>query len=305
WLARKVGGAISRSRIQKLAREGHLADKAGAAVSDTARRVSAGEAFRLGMAPRDCEKPPVPENLPLDILYEDDDIIVINKAAGMVIHRGNGVENGTLVNALLYHTSGRLSSIGIEAGRQGIVHRLDKDTSGAMVACKSDAAHIAMYKMFEKHLVRRDYTALVWGSPQPKKGVIKRNIARNPRFWAEMRVVVEGGKEAVTHYDTIKTFTRASIVRCNLETGRTHQIRVHMKFTGTPIIGDATYGMDNKFVRSIADAEERRAMAAAGRQMLHSSTISFSHPVSGKPVELEAPMPNDMLKLIDFLNRRA
>ena len=302
WLASSVPDT-SRTRISKLIKEGFIDGLGGASATDVSRKVAAGEQFTLTLVPRASKTPPQPENIPLSILYEDDDIIVIDKPSGMVVHRGNGVEGGTLVNALLHHTGGRLSTIGAEAGRMGLVHRRDKDTSGAMVACKTDRAHIAMYKMFEKHEVKRDYTALVWGRPVPAAGTIDKHIARNPRIFDRMKVVSEGGRAAITHYETRQVFPHVSLLRLALETGRTHQIRVHMRSTGTPVLGDKTYGQDNRFLKTIENSEEKRLLIGAKRQMLHSANISFTHPILGAEGELEAPMPADMARILSGLYR--
>ncbi|MDR1009375.1 MAG: RluA family pseudouridine synthase [Rickettsiales bacterium] len=307
WLATAVPN-VSRSRLQKLVKEGYLLDADEEVVADNSKKIAAGDTFTLTIVPRASDKPPVPQDLPLDILYEDDDIIVLNKAAGMVVHRGAGVEDGTLVNALLYHTGGKLSSIGMEAGRPGIVHRLDKDTSGAMLACKTDAAHIAMYRQFETHAVRRDYIALAWSEAKPAAGVIKKNIARSPRFHQEMRVVTEGGKEAITRYKTLEVFKGErvppiSMLQCNLETGRTHQIRVHMKYSGFPLLGDAMYGDTAKYMNMTGNRDAKHYLGSLRRQMLHSKNIAFIHPTRGVALEFEAPMPKDMEETILFLRR--
>ena len=304
WLPRAIPG-MSRTRLQKLIKSGCVIDADGVAVADVSLGICAGESYSVGVPETRPEAPPRPENIPLDILYEDDDIVIVNKTAGMVVHRGAGVDSGTLVNALLHHTGGRLSPVGASVGRPGIVHRLDKDTSGAMVACKSEAAHRAMYKMFERHEVRRKYAAVVWGIPSPAAGTIDAPIARNRRDHTRMCVAAEG-KAAITHYETIQVFAGpkrkpVSLVRLELETGRTHQIRVHMAHAGNPVLGDATYGNAARHIVQVEDKEAKALLAGIGRQMLHSRDIEFAHPITGAKVRREAPMPDDMAGLIEKL----
>ncbi|MDR3126109.1 MAG: RluA family pseudouridine synthase [Rickettsiales bacterium] len=303
FFAAMMGDAVSRSQIQKAIKSGLAIDADGATVAENNRKVAEGENYSITLAtPR--ESPARPEDIPLDILYEDDDVIVVNKPAGMVVHAGAGVSDGTLVNALLHHTS--LSSIGAAAGRSGIVHRLDKDTSGAMLACKTDRAHIAMYRQFETHSVRREYAAIVWGILNPASGTIDKNLARNPRNYQEFVAVPEGGKTAVTHYETTKVFSGAkfkpmSLIKCSLETGRTHQIRVHMASAGHPILGDSAYGSQGRLLRTVESREAVAILKSAARQMLHSRNISFRHPTSGKDMRFEAPIPPDMQAVMDGL----
>jgi 23S rRNA pseudouridine1911/1915/1917 synthase len=307
WLPRVVPG-VSRTRLQRLVRGGYASDADGVVVADTSLRVREGESYRLVVPEIQPASPPQPEDIPLDVLYEDDDVIVVNKPAGMVVHQGAGVDSGTLVNALLHHTGGRLSPVGAGLGRQGIVHRLDKDTSGAMVAAKSEAAHRALYKQFEKHEVRRRYSALVWGVPNPAAGTIDAPIARDRKDHTRM-CIAEHGKPAVTHYETIEAFTGAkrkpiSLLSLILETGRTHQIRAHMRHIGNPVVGDAVYGDMPRHLREVEDKEAKAMLAGISRQMLHSRDIEFAHPITGAKIRRDASMPEDMKSLLEFLRER-
>ena len=308
WLAKMVP-TISRVRLQKLIKAGCLLDSNDDVVVDVRMKIAFGDTFSLTIFPEEKSFVMKAQEIPLDILYEDEDLVIINKSAGMVCHQGAGREDGTLVNALLYHTGGVLSSFGAEVGRAGIVHRLDKDTSGAMMACKTDRAHIEMYKKFASHDVRREYLALVWGICNPVSGVIEKNIGRNPRNRLEMQVMVEGGKSAITNYETLEVFTGSkfkpiSLIKCKLETGRTHQIRVHMASLGNPIIGDSVYGNISKQLSQVEDKEVKAMLSNVKRQMLHSKNIEFEHPVSKKIIKYEAPIPEDMQEVIDFFRER-
>ena len=304
WLAKMVP-TVSRVKIQKMIKAGFVLDSNDEVIADVRLKISAGDSFTITIMPEEKSFVMKAQDIPLDILFEDDDLIVINKSAGMVCHQGAGCEDGTLVNALLYHTGGVLSSFGAEAGRAGIVHRLDKDTSGAMMACKTDRAHIEMYKQFANHSVEREYYALVWGIVNPVSGVIEKNIGRNPRNRQEMQVMVDGGKPAITNYETVEVFTGAkfkpiSLIKCKLETGRTHQIRVHMASMGNPIIGDATYGNMQKHLVQIENKEVKSMLATVKRQMLHSRNIKFTHPITGEVLKFDAKIPDDMQTVIDF-----
>ncbi len=304
WLAKMVP-TVSRVRLQKMLKSGFVLDSNDEVVADVRLKISEGDSFTITIVPEEKSFIMKPQDIPLDILYEDDDLIVINKPAGMVCHQGAGREDGTLVNALLYHTNGVLSSFGAEAGRAGIVHRLDKDTSGAMMACKSDRAHIEMYKQFANHDVKREYYALVWGIVNPVAGVIDKNIGRNPHNRQEMQVMVDGGKKAITNYETLEVFTGSkfkpvSLIKCQLETGRTHQIRVHLASMGNPIIGDAVYGNIPKQLVQIENKEVKTMLASVKRQMLHSKNIEFVHPITKELLKFETKIPDDMQAILDF-----
>ncbi len=296
---------FSRTKIQKLIKDGFVLDNNEEVVADQNLKVIVGDEYIISIPEEKHESLMEPEDIPLDILFEDDDIIVVNKSAGMVVHKGAGVKNGTLVNALLFHLKGNISSIGMEAGRPGIVHRLDKDTSGVMMACKTDKAHLEMYKQFSNHSVNRDYLAILWGMANPISGRIEKNIARNPRARQEMTVAVNSGKHAVTNYETLEIFSGAkfkplSLVKCKLETGRTHQIRVHMSSIGVPILGDSVYGNPSRHITQIEDENVRNLVRGVKRQMLHSKNIEFIHPITKKVMKFNADVPDDMKEIIEF-----
>ncbi|MBR1544444.1 MAG: RluA family pseudouridine synthase [Alphaproteobacteria bacterium] len=303
WLA-TVMPDFSRSKIQQFIKNGCIT-KNGTPVESQRIDVATGDVYCVNVPEEQVEVTLKPENIPLDILYEDDDIIVINKPAGMVVHQGAGVNSGTLVNALLYHCNGKLSNAGGDVGRQGIVHRLDKDTSGAMMACKTDKAYRIMQKQFADHSVKREYYALLWGMPNPISGRIEKNIGRNPHSRQEMTVVIDGGKTAITNYETLEVFSGAkfkplALVKCLLETGRTHQIRVHMSSIGTPILGDSVYGNPARHITQVENEEVRTLLLGIKRQMLHSKNIEFTHPITGEKMKFETKLPSDMQEIIDF-----
>src|SRR5690606_16978169 len=268
---------LSRSRVKALIEEGALTAN-GEALTDPAAKVRNGVAYTLAVpAPRAAT--PKPEPIPLTVLYEDEHLIVIDKPAGLTVHPAPGAWSGTLVNALLHHCAGSLSGVGGVA-RPGIVHRLDKDTSGVMVAAKSDAAHAGLSALFAKHDIERAYIALTRGAPQPARGTIQSLIGRSPGDRKKMAVLKSGGREAITHYRTQATYgprerPLAARIECRLETGRTHQIRVHMASKGSPCLGDPAYGAGQPARPVLA------AMAEAGlkRQALHAAILGFVHPV--------------------------
>jgi len=245
-----------------------------------------------------------PEAIPLTILFEDDDLIVIDKAPGMAVHPAPGCETGTLVHALLHHCAA-LSTLG-DPHRPGIVHRLDKDTSGVMVAAKSDRAHAGLAALFAAHDIERTYVALTRGAPSPEKGRIQTQIGRSSGDRKKMAVLRSGGREAITDYVVQQTFGRpakasnaplAARVACTLQTGRTHQIRVHMASRGSPLLGDPVYGSGSPA------APVRAAIAEAGlkRQALHGAILSFVHPVTGEPLRFQTAPPQDMQRLQTLL----
>lgn len=238
---------------------------------------------------------PKPEKIALDILYEDDDIIVVNKSAGMVVHPGAGNYTGTLVNALLYHASDSLSGIG-GVKRPGIVHRIDKDTSGVLVVAKNDYSHVRLSEQFSAHTIERVYQAFVWGFVQQKTGTVIGNIGRSSTNRQKMAIVQNGGKSAVTHYERLATYhLMASHVQCMLETGRTHQIRVHMGSIGHSLIGDSVYGVVPK--------QAPHFLRFFPRQALHAGSLAFIHPKTGKRMFFETPLPTDLLELKSFLEQ--
>ena len=292
---------LSRSRIKALIEQGHL-KLGGARIMDPALRVKPGQAFTLEIPPA-APAQPRGQAIDLNIVYEDDDLIVIDKPAGMVVHPAPGNPDNTLVNALIAHCGDSLSGIGGER-RPGIVHRIDKDTSGLIVAAKNDAAHQALSAAFEKHDIERAYLCLVWGVPSPTSGAITGNIGRHPVDRKRMAVVSRGGKPAVTHYRVLKSFGHgAALVECRLETGRTHQIRVHMTKLGHPLIGDPVYGKPTAARRGRLPLEARAAAEAFPRQALHATLLGFNHPRTGQHLVWRSESPEDFRRLERDLGR--
>jgi 23S rRNA pseudouridine1911/1915/1917 synthase len=245
-----------------------------------------------------------PYNYNLDIIFEDNDIIMVNKPAGLVVHPGAGNTENTLVNALVNYCEGSLSTIGGEL-RPGIVHRLDKDTSGLLVVAKNDMAHINLSKQFSDHTINRKYEALVWGTVRPQKGIIKSYITRSNRNRQLMEVGQTKGKSAVTNYKTLEIFQNnkvptLSLIECKLDSGRTHQIRVHMTYKNNPIVGDKLYKKKNKKFKKI-DVELNSIMKNIDRQFLHAKSLGFVHPLSNKEVLFEVPLPENLSKLVKKL----
>ncbi len=285
---------LSRARLQALISEGRLSLD-GQPITDASRKARAGT-YMLSVPPP-APADPEPQALPLSILYEDEHLIVVDKAAGMAVHPAPGTPDGTLVNALLHHCGDSLSGIGGVA-RPGIVHRLDKDTSGVMVAAKSDVAHQGLSKLFATHDIDRLYVALTRGAPSPAHGTIDTLLGRSLGDRKKMAVLKSGGRQAITHYRVEAAFgpqdkPLAARVACRLETGRTHQIRVHMASKGSPCLGDPVYGA------SQAAEPVREQVAAAGlkRQALHAAVLGFVHPVTGQILRFETPLPPDMAAL--------
>ena len=276
---------LSRSRVQALIREGHIT--VGGRVVKPHQKLAAGMEVHVAIPPLQPANA-LPENIPLSILYEDADILVINKPAGQVVHPAPGHAGGTLVNALLYHCRD-LSGVGGQA-RPGIVHRLDKDTSGALVVAKNDAALQGLMRQFKGRQVRKEYLAAVRGRLSPSSGRIQTLIGRSEHDRKKMTARPRRGREAVTEYDTVEAWADASLVRVRIETGRTHQIRVHMSHLGHAVLGDAQYGR-----------RRREDPASIARQMLHAARIAFAHPRTGKPMEFEAPLPDDMRHALEAL----
>lgn len=282
FLAAKL--CVSRSNMQKLLEDGRV--KRGEKIIKANYKVRAGEMFVVDIPePEPIEA--VPENIPLDIIYEDDDVVVLNKARGMVVHPAPGNYTGTLVNALLYHCS-NLSGIN-SAIRPGIVHRLDKDTSGIMIVAKNDAAHISLSQQIQSKNAVRTYLAVVRGNIKTDSGTIETQIARDKTDRKKMAVVKEGGRDAITDYEVLERFGKYTLVRCKLRTGRTHQIRVHMEYLGYPLVGDPKY------------SPMKTPFGIKG-QALHSHTLEFTHPRTGERMKFEAPLPEDMHKIITRLH---
>lgn len=249
--------------------------------------------------------PPAPavpqaEELPLAILYEDSDLIVLDKAAGMSVHPGAGNPDGTLVNALLSHCDD-LSGIGGEI-RPGIVHRIDKDTSGVIVVAKNDRAHLELARQFEEHSIKRVYFALVYGSPKTEKGRIEAAIGRHPVDRKKMSGKARRGKHAVTHWKVIGRYGPVTAVELRLETGRTHQIRVHLSEAGFPLLGDPVYGGSGRLT-GLKDPALQALIRKLGRQALHARILGFLHPASGEYLEFSSPLPEDMARILDHLNK--
>lgn len=282
---------LSRERLKVLINAGNVS-RAGEPVRDPAKRASAGEAFDIAVPV------PVPAHneaqaIPLSIAYEDEHLIVVDKPAGLVVHPAAGNLDGTLVNALLHHCGGSLSGIGGVA-RPGIVHRIDKDTSGLIVAAKTDRAHEGLAKQFAAHSIERRYLAITAGQPQPAAGTVDAPLARSATNRKKIAIVA-GGKRAVTHYRTLEPLRDAALVECRLETGRTHQVRVHMASLGHALLGDPVYGCAGK---------HKTLLGALGfeRQALHAARLGFVHPIGGKPMSFESVLPGDMQELLATLH---
>ena len=294
WLAGQCP-TLSRSALQGLMEQG-LVTRNGAPVNKK-EKVLPGAVYTIDLLdPQPIEA--VPQNIPLDIVYEDADILVLNKAAGMVVHPAAGNYDGTLVNALLAHCKDSLSGIGGVA-RPGIVHRLDKETSGLLVIAKNDLAHQKLSEQFAVHSLERCYLALEWGVPNPMQGVIETQIGRSSADRKKMAVLKSGGKRAETHYRVVEILAGGllSLVECSLKTGRTHQVRVHMTSIGHPLIGDKVYGRPPK---GAAQNEAVRAAYLFDRQALHSYKMSFVHPKTNRIMRFEIPLPPDMQAVVDL-----
>ncbi|HEX7820215.1 MAG TPA: RluA family pseudouridine synthase [Sphingobium sp.] len=286
---------MSRERIKALILGGHVQGRDGKAATNPSMKVVAESRFALDVpAPRPADAQP--EDIPLVIVYEDAHLIVVDKAAGMVVHPAAGNLDGTLVNALLAHCKGQLSGIGGVA-RPGIVHRIDKDTSGLMVVAKSDQAHEGLARQFKDHSIRRVYKAIVNGQPVKAGGTVDTWIGRSDGDRKKMAVQREGrGKHAVTHYRVVQKMHGSALVECRLETGRTHQVRVHMAHLGHPLIGDPVYA------RSQSRHRELLQTLGFQRQALHAAHLGFIHPVDGSDLVFDSPMPSDMQELFSHLN---
>jgi 23S rRNA pseudouridine1911/1915/1917 synthase len=290
---------MSRSRLKHLILEGSVT-RDGATISDPSSRVKPGEAFLIAI-PAPIADRPAPQAIPLDIRYEDDHLIVVDKPAGLVVHPAPGNLDHTLVNALLAHCGDRLAGIG-GVRRPGIVHRLDKDTSGLMVVAKSERAHAGLAAAFAAHQVQRVYRALVWGVPSPRTGEITGNIGRSPRNRKKMAVLDRGGKAALTRYQVLREYQGiAALIDCRLATGRTHQIRVHMTEQGHPIIGDPLYGQARGLRQKLRNEGYRTRIATFPRQALHARLLGFHHPASGASLEFTSELPSDITELLSIL----
>lgn len=284
---------LSRERIKALIAAGAV-EISGRTAANGSARIAAGADFAIALPPAAPLDTPA-QAIALAIVYEDDDLIVVDKPAGMVVHPAAGNPDGTLVNALLHHCAGRLSGINGVA-RPGIVHRIDKDTSGLLVVAKTDAAHEGLAVQFADHSIDRRYLAVCAGHPQPAEGIVAGRIGRSDRDRKKMAVLPDDssrGKRAVTHYRTVRRLNHAALIECRLETGRTHQVRVHCASIGHPLLGDPVYGRTPKSLRAVLDRLDFR------RQALHAAELGFTHPVSGDRLHFQSDPPRDMRELID------
>jgi 23S rRNA pseudouridine1911/1915/1917 synthase len=306
--------ALSRSRLKALILDGQVSVD-GRTILDPSVDVKSGEFVHVNLPPPQ-DPTPQGEAIPLNIVYEDDQLIVIDKQSGLVVHPSAGHDTGTLVNALIAHCGDSLSGIG-GVRRPGIVHRLDKDTTGLMVMAKNDRAHRHLSKQFADKLesgLQRGYLAVVWGAPDRAKGTIDAPLDRSA-INREKQAVREGGRDAITHWEMRERYdgpdaksgapALAGLLACMLETGRTHQIRVHLAYIGHPIMGDETYATGFKTKASRLGPQSQAALTALGRQALHAAVLGFEHPVSGESLRFEAALPADMARLVDALRRGA
>lgn len=281
---------LSRERIKALILEGALLIE-NQKVSSASSKKYEGKAFTLHIPLPRADKA-IAQDIPLNIVFEDEHLIIVDKPAGLVVHPSAGHDDGTLVNALLYHCNGSLSGIG-GVERPGIVHRIDRDTSGLIVAAKTDKAHIGLSTLFAAHDIDRQYLAIVSGRPKQAKGTIATQIGRSPHHRKKMDVLESGkGKHAITHYKVMTYLHEAALVRCTLETGRTHQIRVHMKHIGHGLIGDQIYNVRQKRIKS------RPIYSNFDRQALHAAVLGFIHPITEENLYFESEIPADMQQLL-------
>lgn len=286
---------LSRSRIQKLIMSGQVSCE-DITVIDNSFKVRLGDSYQI-MIPPPEEAEPEPEDIPLDVVYEDDDLIVVNKPAGMTVHPAAGAYHETLVNALLFHCRDNLSGIG-GVKRPGIVHRIDKDTSGLLVVAKNDYAHNFLSTQFAEHSIERTYFAVVYGVLNPLNGRIEGKIGRSKSDRKKMAILDSGGKYAATNYKTLQTYQNAvSLVQCNLETGRTHQIRVHLSSKGHALVGDKVYVQNKKTSISLA-TDLKNYVNNFPRQALHAKSLGFIHPQTEKFMQFDSELPADMADLI-------
>jgi 23S rRNA pseudouridine1911/1915/1917 synthase len=301
--------ALSRTRLKALILEGAVTSS-GRTILDPGYRVKSGDSLSVNVPPPEPAEPEG-ETIPLTVLYEDDALIVIDKPAGLVVHPAAGHQTGTLVNALIAHCGASLSGIG-GVMRPGIVHRLDKDTSGVMVVAKTDAAHKSLSAQFADHgrtgNLERGYLAFAWGVPDRPRGTIEASIDRHPHSRDKM-AVRGSGREAITHWELKQKFEGldgkpvASLIECRLETGRTHQIRVHLAHIGHPILGDATYGTGFRTKATRLPIPAREALAALGRQALHAYLLAFEHPHTGEILRFQSELPADLARLRGDLSK--
>ncbi|MCB5426187.1 RluA family pseudouridine synthase [Altererythrobacter sp. CC-YST694] len=295
--ALSAASGLSRERVKALIGEGRVS-LGGKPATSASAKPTAGTSWSIDVPPA-AEAEARPQDIPLTVIFEDEHLIVIDKPAGLVVHPAAGNPDGTLVNALLHHCRGQLSGIGGVA-RPGIVHRIDKDTSGLLVVAKSDAAHIGLAEQFADHSIERAYLALVAGHPRPLSGTVNARIGRSDSNRKKMAVLADEssrGKHATTHYKVLKELDNSALVECRLETGRTHQVRVHMASIGHALLGDPVYG------RTPAPLRPLLKRLGFERQALHAAVLGFEHPVTRKTLRFESDLPADMRELIDETTR--
>lgn len=297
--ALSLASGLSRERVKALLSEGRVRLE-GKAATQASLKPEAGTTFEI-CVPAAAPAEAIAQDIPLNIVFEDEHLIVIDKPAGLVVHPAAGNLDGTLVNALLHHCKGQLSGIG-GVVRPGIVHRIDKETSGLLVVAKTDKAHEGLAKQFADHSIHRAYLAMVAGLPNPVAGTVSGHIGRSDHDRKKMAVLHElnkRGKHAVTHYRTIQAYNGATLVECRLETGRTHQVRVHMASIGHPLLGDPVYGRNPQRLRPILN------QLHFARQALHAAELGFIHPVSGAALSFASPLPADMAGLLVELENQS
>ncbi|MBP0989471.1 MAG: RluA family pseudouridine synthase [Oscillospiraceae bacterium] len=283
WLAAQPALAMTRSAVQQLLEQGQITRNGKAAKKND--KLQSGDEIRVAV-PEPQTLDVLPQDIPLEIIYEDPELLVVNKPKGMVVHPAPGHPDGTLVNALLYHCAGRLSGIN-GVIRPGIVHRIDRDTSGLLIVAKTDRAHLGLAEQIAVHSFTREYEAVCCGRFKETSGTVHAPIGRDPRDRQKMCVIATNSKDAVTHYTVLTQYERHAHIRCRLETGRTHQIRVHMKQIGHPVYGDAVYGKAEKGVEG---------------QCLHAKKIGFVHPVTGEYLEFDSPLPDYFTEILRKLS---
>ncbi|MBQ9907806.1 MAG: RluA family pseudouridine synthase [Oscillospiraceae bacterium] len=283
WLAAQPALAMTRSAVQQLLEQGQITRNGKAAKKND--KLQSGDEIRVAV-PEPQTLDVLPQDIPLEIIYEDAELLVVNKPKGMVVHPAPGHPDGTLVNALLYHCAGRLSGIN-GVIRPGIVHRIDRDTSGLLIVAKTDRAHLGLAEQIAAHSFTREYEAVCCGRFKETSGTVHAPIGRDPRDRQKMCVIATNSKDAVTHYTVLTQYERYAHIRCRLETGRTHQIRVHMKQIGHPVYGDAVYGKAEKGVEG---------------QCLHAKKIGFVHPVTGEYLEFDSPLPDYFTEILRKLS---
>ena len=281
---------VSRSYIQKLIKEGHVSVNGKPVKANY--KLGAGDEISVEL-PEAKEPDILPEDIPLDILYEDQDILVVNKPKGMVVHPAAGHYSGTLVNALMYHCKDSLSGIN-GVMRPGIVHRIDMDTTGSLLVCKNDEAHRILAEQLKEHTIRREYHAIVYGNIKEDTGTVDAPIGRHPTDRKKLSINHKNGKQAVTHYEVLERFGNFTYIRCRLETGRTHQIRVHMASLHHPLLGDEVYGPSS-----------RPPFPGLKGQVLHAKILGIYHPATGEYMEFDAPLPQYFVDLLQKLRRKS